>query len=157
MTENRTEVALGALVVAVAAGFLIYAAQMTGLGPTRAGSYDLTAAFRSAEGVVVGTDVRVAGVRVGSVAAIELNPQTFEAEVLMRLNEGLRLPEDSTAIVASEGLLGGTFLELQPGGAPFDIEPGGRILDTQSAVSLITLLLRFVTGSEDSGGDGAAP
>jgi phospholipid/cholesterol/gamma-HCH transport system substrate-binding protein len=59
------------------------------------------------------------------------------------------VPDDSSAAVASEGLLGGTYVDVQPGGSPFNLEPGSEIIDTQSAVSLVTLLLRFVTGSEE--------
>ena len=59
------------------------------------------------------------------------------------------LPEDTSVIVASEGLLGGTFIEMQPGGSPFNLEPGAEITQTQGAVDLITLLLRYVTGSEE--------
>jgi len=156
MSENRTEVALGAVVIAGAVAFLRYAGQVTGLtGAARTG-YEVVASFRSADGVTVGTDVRLAGVRIGSVSQITLNTQSFEADVRMSLRDDLRLPDDSTAIVATEGLLGGTYLEIQPGGSPFDIDPGGRILDTQSAVSVITLLMRFVTGSSDSTTDAGA-
>ncbi|MBM9595696.1 outer membrane lipid asymmetry maintenance protein MlaD [Roseitranquillus sediminis] len=148
MRENPVEVATGALVVLIAVGFLVYAAQFAGGSGVRAASYPLTASFRSAEGVTVGTDVRLAGVSIGTVTGLALNPETYRADTLFAIDDGVRLPEDTSIAVASEGLLGGTFIEVLPGGSPFDIDPGGEIEDTQSAVSLITLLLRFVTGSE---------
>lgn len=148
MNQNSTEVVLGGVVLALAIGFFVYAGQIAGLAPQR-GGYDLHASFRSAEGVSLGTDVRLAGVRVGSVTGMQLNPQTFMADLRFTLQDGLVLPEDTAVIIASEGLLGGTFIELFPGGSPFDLEPGGRIEDTQGAVSLATLLFRFVMGSED--------
>ena len=132
----------------VAAAFLIYAAQFAG-GAPGGDDYPLTASFRSAEGVTVGTDVRMAGVSIGTVTDLELNPETFRAETMLAIDDGIVVPEDTSAAVASEGLLGGTYIDLQPGGSPFNLEPGSEILDTQSAVSLITLLLRFVTGSEE--------
>lgn len=143
---SGTEVATGGLVLAVAAGFLIYAAQFTDMGGGEA-RYPLTASFRSAEGISVGTDVRLAGVKVGAVTDLVLNPQTFRAEAKIAVARGVELPEDTAIIVASEGLLGGSFVELVPGGSPFNIEPGGEIEDTQSSVSLVQLLLKFVTGS----------
>ncbi len=152
MAHNPAEVAVGGIVLAVAAGFLLHAGSMTGLGAGR-GGYELVASFRSAEGLAVGTDVRLAGVRIGAVTGMELDPATFRAVARFRVRDGLDLPEDSLAAVASEGLLGGPFLEIVPGGSPMSLAPGEEVLDTQSAVSLVTLLLRFVTAE---GGDGAA-
>ncbi len=153
MTERSTEVLVGAAVLAVAAAFLFYAGQVSGLGNAAAGMSTYTASFRSAQGISVGSDVRLAGVKVGSVTSMELNPQTFRAETMVSVDEQIDLPDDTTIVVASEGLLGGSFIELVPGGSLMNIEPGTEIYDTQSAVSLITLLLRFVSGgSEESGG-----
>lgn len=150
MAENSTtEVLTGGAVLALAAGFFLYAANATGLGQGGAGHYELTASFRSAEGVSVGTDVRLAGVKVGTVTGLDLNPQTFRADARFTIRDGVDLPDDSAALVASEGLLGGTFVELVPGGSPFNLEPGDEVLDTQGAVSLVTLLLKFFTSSAE--------
>jgi phospholipid/cholesterol/gamma-HCH transport system substrate-binding protein len=148
MSENATEVAVGGAVLAVAVGFLIYAAQATGIGTT-AGSYELRASFRSVEGVKLGTDVRMAGVKVGTVTGLSLNPDTFMAEARFTLNDGIILPDDSAALISSEGLLGGNFLEIMPGGSPFNLEPGSEIEDTQGAVSLTSLLMKFVGGAAE--------
>lgn len=145
MTAHTTEVVTGAAVLAAAAGFLVYAAGFADIGSGRADAYTMTASFRSAEGISVGTDVRLAGVKVGTVTGLELDPATFRAQTTFTLPAELRLPEDTAILVSSEGLLGGNFLELLPGGSPFDLEPGTEIEDTQSAVSLVQLLLRFVT------------
>lgn len=145
--EHPAELIAGAGVLAVAAVFLGYALQFGGRG-LGTGDYPLTASFRSAEGVTVGTDVRLAGVQVGTVTALDLNPETYRAEATFAIDGRVAVPEDTSAAVAQEGLLGGTYIDLQPGGSPFNLEAGSEILDTQSAVSLITLLLRFVTGSE---------
>ena len=148
MSETRTEVLVGAAVLAAAVGFLIYAAQLTGFdtGSRGGDGYDLSASFRSAEGVSVGTDVRLAGVKVGSVSDLALNADTFRAEVTFRMQGAVDIPEDSTAAVSSEGLLGGTFVEIIPGGSPFALEAGDAFIDTQGAVSLVGLLARFVSG-----------
>ena len=148
MANQTTEVLVGAGVLAAAVSFFVYAAQVTGAGPggTQA-SY--TASFRSVEGISVGTDVRLGGVKVGTVTQLDLNPQTFMADTQFTVEDKIRLPEDTAVLIASEGLLGGSYVELLPGGSPFELEPGTEIEDTQSSVSLINLLLRFVSGSGD--------
>lgn len=148
MSESATEILTGAGVLAVAAGFLIYAAGGTGLA-VGSDSYPLTASFRSVEGITVGTDVRMSGVKVGSVTGLALNPQTFFADATISVRKDIAVPDDSTIIVASEGLLGGAFVEIQPGGSPANLEPGAEIEDTQGAVSVISLLMKFVGGKAD--------
>jgi len=147
MTEKRSEIFVGAIVLAVAAAFLVYLISSTGLGVT-GDRYSLSASFRSAEGVSAGTDVRLAGVKIGSVTEVSLDPTTFRAVTEISLAESVQIPDDSAVIVASEGLLGGSFIEIIPGGSPFNLEEGGEIIDTQSSVSLINLLLKFVAGGE---------
>lgn len=150
MAENTTEVIAGGVVVAVALGFLAYAVQGAGLtGGTS--SYELRASFRSAEGVRVGTDVRLAGVKVGQVTGLNLNPQTFFADARISVINGIDLPDDSTVLISQEGLLGGNFVEILPGGSVDNVPPGGELLDTQGAVSLISLMMKFVGGGSDSG------
>ena len=147
MTEKQSEIIVGAIVLAVAAAFLVYLISSTGLGVT-GDRYSLSASFRSAEGVSAGTDVRLAGVKIGSVTEVSLDPTTFRAVTEISLAESVQIPDDSAVIVSSEGLLGGSFIEIIPGGSPFNLEEGGEIIDTQSSVSLINLLLKFVAGGE---------
>ena len=146
MIQNKTEVMVGGLVMAAAIGFLVYAAQIIGVSSS-AGSYPLTASFRSLEGVNVGTDVRLAGVKIGSVNAVTLNATTYRADTIISIKDGIEIPDDSAITIASEGLLGGNFVEIVPGGSPFMYDPSSEIEDTQSAVSLVSLLLKFVSGS----------
>ncbi len=140
---------MGAAVVAVAVGFLVYANQFTSLRSDSTG-YPLRASFRSIEGVSVGTDVRLAGVKIGSVTGIDLDPATFRAETAFSVLQGIDLPDDSAVVISSEGLLGGNFVEILPGGSPFNLGPGDEIEDTQSSVSLVSLLLKFVSGGSGS-------
>ena len=147
MRENTTEVVVGAAVLAAALGFLWFIVSATGLSGGTTG-IELKANFRSAEGVSVGTDIRLAGVSVGTVSQLDLNGETYRAEAVFSINEGIAIPDDSAAVVASEGLLGGTFVELVPGGSFEMFADGGLIQDTQGAVSLIQLLMKFVGGEE---------
>lgn len=149
MRETTTEVIVGAAVLAVAAAFLLYLTQAAGMGG-RAGSYPLHANFRSVEGVNVGTDIRLAGVSVGTVTGLSLNSDTYRADVELSIDEGIQIPDDSAAVVASEGLLGGTFVEIVPGGSMGFLASGATFESTQGAISVIQLLTKFVSG--DNGG-----
>lgn len=150
MSENTTEVFVGGAVLAVAVGFLVYAGQATGLSSAQ-GEYELAASFRSADGVDVGTDVRMAGVKVGRVTGIELDPTTYRASTVFTVQEGIEVPDDSAVSISSEGLLGGNYVEVLPGGSPLYFEAGDEIEFTQGSVSLVSLLMKFVAGDEDSG------
>ncbi len=154
MSENRVEVLTGAAVLAVAIGFFVWAGQGRGLGGA-VDTYPLHASFRSVEGVTLGTDVRMAGVKVGTVSDISLNPQTFFADTTVALKRGIEIPDDSQILVASEGLLGGAFVEILPGGSLVNLAPGDEILDTQGAVSTLGLLMKFAGAKDDGAGSGA--
>ena len=150
MSENTTEVFVGGAVLAVALGFLVYAGQATGLSSAQS-EYELAASFRSADGVDVGTDVRMAGVKVGRVTGIQLDPTTYRASTVFTVQEGIEVPDDSAVSISSEGLLGGNYVEILPGGSPFYFEAGDEIEFTQGSVSLVSLLMKFVAGDEDNG------
>ncbi|TKW67558.1 MAG: outer membrane lipid asymmetry maintenance protein MlaD [Paracoccus denitrificans] len=139
--DSRAELIAGGVVLAVAAGFLILAAGprlMPGSG------YELIAAFPNVEGIETGSEIRMAGVPVGRVGGIALNPTTYLAEARLQLREDVVLPSDSAAVIQSDGLLGGAYLELQPGGSPDNLAPGDEIEDVQGAVSLLSLMMKFV-------------
>ena len=149
MAENISEVLTGAGVLAVALAFAGYAGLAANVGVGN-GSYPLKASFRSVDGVSVGTDVRLAGVKIGTITQLNLNPETFYADATFSVKDGITIPDDSTALISSEGLLGGNFLEIQPGGSPITLEAGAEVLDTQGAVGLIQLLMKFVGKAAES-------
>jgi phospholipid/cholesterol/gamma-HCH transport system substrate-binding protein len=140
--RNLAEVGTGAVVLILAAGFLIYAVAHSGAAPVA--GYRLHATFNSVAGLPEGSDVRIAGVKVGSVIAETINPETYLADVTFTVAHGVRIPKDSSAAVVSEGLLGGNYLSLQPGADVAMLAPGGRITATQSAVNIETLLGKFI-------------
>lgn len=155
MSDSRAEVLTGAAVLAAAIGFVVFAGQSAGLtGPQS--TYDLRASFRSAEGITVGTDVRLAGVKIGTVTDLDLNPQTFFADATVAIDRAVVLPDDSAILVSSEGLLGGSFIEILPGGSLDNLAPDDEIEDTQGAISVVNLLMKFVGGDGGDGGNGAA-
>ncbi len=151
--HNAAEIATGAVVLVLAAGFLAYAVAHSGTAPL--GGYPLHASFNSVAGLPVGADVRISGVRVGSVTAEALNPESFLAEVTFTVASDIKLPKDTSAAITSEGLLGSDYLSLDPGGDTATLPPGGRIAATQSAINIENLLGKFIFGSGGSGGSGA--
>lgn len=153
MAGSRAEIAAGAAVLAVALGFAFYAARGTGLAGGGADSYALTASFRAVDGISTGSDVRLAGLKVGTISSLKLNPETFMADAVVQIRSDVQLPTDSAILISSEGLLGGNFVEIVPGGALENLAPGEEIEDTQGSVSLVSLLMKFVGG----GASDAAP
>lgn len=150
MSNHTTEVLTGGVVLAVAVGFLVYAGQVAGVSGGQP-EYELTASFRSVDGVTVGTDVRLAGVKVGRVTDIALDPATYRADTTFSVRDGIDVPDDSAVAISSEGLLGGNYVEILPGGSPFAFEAGDEIQFTQGSVSLVGLLTKFVTGTDEAG------
>ena len=145
--RNAAEVVTGAVVLLVAAGFLAYAVAHSGRGGVS--GYELHATFDHIDGLGVGSDVRLAGVKVGSVVDERIDPKTYLANVTLTVRDGIALPKDTGAEVTSEGLLGGKFLNLTPGGDTATLQPGQTITITQSSVSLEQLLGKFIFSVTD--------
>lgn len=151
MANSAAETVIGAVVIAVAAGFFVYAAQTTDAA-MGGGSYELVANFRKADGVSAGGDVRISGVKVGTIRDMALNRETYQARIVMAIRSDVSVPEDSAATIATDGLLGGAHVAIQPGGAEFMLEPGDEFQFTQGSVNLLDLVGRFITGGGDEGG-----
>ena len=133
--RSWAEVATGAVILAAALLFLGYAVLNSGRGAVGGGEgLRLTATFDRIDGLSNGADVRIAGVRVGSVTDTRIDPKTFGADLTMRVDSNLRLPDDTSAEVTSEGLLGGRYVSLVPGGSDKVLADGGRITQTQGSV-----------------------
>jgi phospholipid/cholesterol/gamma-HCH transport system substrate-binding protein len=139
MQRNIVETVLGAVVLLVAAGFLLYFSRATEIRAAE-GGYNLTANFSSVDGLQTGAPVRVSGVKVGQVTGFRLDTRSYAAIVTMNINEGVKLPKDTSAVVASAGLLDGKFMTLQPGSEDDLLKGGDRIEYTQSTPSLEQLL-----------------
>lgn len=145
--KSIAEILAGALVLAVAAVFLFYAVAHSGRSLTQ--GYALTAKFDRIDGLPPGADVRVSGVKVGSVVTQSIDRGTYLAVVTMQIDPTLRLPTDTSAEITSEGLLGGRYIALVPGGSDRMLADGGTIEATQSAISLEALLGRFIFSVTD--------
>lgn len=143
MANSAAETVIGAVVLAVAGAFFFYAAKTADVNT--GGSYELIAKFRKADGLSVGGDVRVSGVKVGSVRDVRLDPKTYQALVVMSVRDGVEMPEDSSAIVATDGLLGGAHITIQPGGSEDMLAAGDEFSVTQGSVSILDLVGKAIS------------
>lgn len=155
LRENGIEALIGLLVVAIAAWFVSSAWDRTG-GGAMAGATRVTALFPNASGINVGTEVRVAGLKVGTVAEQHLDPESYQVATTLALDPKIKIPSDSSAAITSEGLLGGTFIALLPGGSETPLKTGDTIFDTQGSVDLMGMIGQFVNGSGKAPANGDA-
>lgn len=152
------ETAVGAAVVALAVAFFGYAYKTAGVGGTSSSNgYVLVAEFDNAEGINVGTDVRLAGIKVGSVTAQSLNHESYQARIEMTVEKAVSLSDNSQAKITSEGLLGGKFIALEPGGSEAKMGPGDQFSYTQGSVDLWALIGQAMAGGKGGGASEPAP
>jgi phospholipid/cholesterol/gamma-HCH transport system substrate-binding protein len=158
MTGNVIETVMGGVVLVVAALFLFFAYTTSQVRAVQ--GYQVTAQFERVDGIHDGSDVRIAGVKVGSIISETLDPKTFLADVRMSIDPAYQLPDDTVAEVVSAGLLGDRYMALVPGGSEQMIPPGGRIKFTQAPVSLENLIGQMIfsqPGAQKKPGEGEPP
>jgi phospholipid/cholesterol/gamma-HCH transport system substrate-binding protein len=142
MKHNIVETIIGAVVLAVAVVFVVFA--YTASGVRAVGGYEVIARFERVDGVSVGSDVRIGGIKVGTIGAMSLDPKTYLAVVRLSIDPSVKLPVDTVASISSTGLLGDKFMALVPGGDEKMLEPGGVIQYTQASVSIENLIGQFM-------------
>lgn len=153
MHNNTVETLIGAAVVAVAVVFVVFAYRT--VGNTSLNGYELTASMSRVDGVAIGTDVKLAGIKVGTVAKMALEPN-YLVRVTMNIHNDVQVPDDSSLVVTSSSLLGSHYLSISPGGSDNMLKPGGVIANTQGSIDMIGLISRFaggISGNKDSGGE----
>nr|WP_255553735.1 MlaD family protein [Maritimibacter sp. DP1N21-5] len=145
--SDIVDIVTGAVVLAVAAVCLVYASSILGWfsGPDDANRYRVT--LTSADGLSEGSEVRVAGIPVGHVSWLTLNPETFGAETELTVDGPFQFPSDSVAVVTSEGLLGGRYVEIIPGSSATVMAPGGQFRTAEPDFNLVDLLLDTLNGN----------
>ena len=154
MKNNFFEAFIGAIVLVLATVFLIYTFAMTNIKSID--GYKVFAEFDRVDGLTVGSDVRMSGIKIGTVLSQKLNLETYGAIISVELNKDVRLPIDSSAQIISDGLLGSKFLALIPGSDMEYIEPGGTIEFTQSPIILENLLGQFLFGLSNKDGENSS-
>ena len=150
------ESVVGVAVLVVAALFLAYAYQQSGRALT-ARTYSLNAVFGRVDGLTPGSEVRISGVKIGAVSNSMLDPKTFEARVRLSVAKGVEIPDDSVAKVASDGILGGAHVSIEPGGSETMLAEGDTITITQGSVDLLGLAMQAFTNSDKKTSNGPPP
>ncbi|MEC7387286.1 MAG: outer membrane lipid asymmetry maintenance protein MlaD [Pseudomonadota bacterium] len=148
MRRGSLETAVGALVIVIAVIFAIFTFKVTDYG--RETGYLLFAEFNHVGSIKTGSDVRVGGIPVGKVIELSLNPETFKARISLDIESKYNFPLDTAVSIGSEGLLGGSFVEIVPGGMDGNLQPNDEIEFTQDAVDMLQLLGKFMfSGAAD--------
>lgn len=157
MGKNLIETVMGGVVLLVAGMFLVFAYSHADLAEIK--GYPLSAKFTRVGGLTTGSDVRINGIRVGTVTAQVLDTETYMADIHMNIEQNVRLPEDSQVSIVSDGLLGGNYLRIQPGRSKATIPAGGWIANTKDYRALEELVgdVIFSVTNQNNKGEGAEP
>ena len=139
---------MGGVVLLIAIFFLTFAYISSGYKDSEGLSY--WAQFDRIDGLFVGSDVRMSGVKVGTVKRVEINPQSYLAVVHFTSAPELKLPKDSSAEILSDGLMGNKYLALVPGGEDENLPAGAEVKHTQSAVSLEGMIGQLIFSNKDA-------
>lgn len=142
MNRRFAETAVGAVVIAIAVWFLAFAYSSSEFRPVK--GYSLSAKFNAVGGLAPGNDVRIGGVKIGSVVDQRIDAKDFRAVVVFTVRSDLKLPEDTVAAITSDGLLGGKYLRLEPGRSPAMLAAGATLKNTRDALSLEDMLGRAI-------------
>ena len=138
MKSNTFEALIGAVVITFTLIFLFFGFQSMRLN--NEGKYNVSAVFNRIDGIKLGSDIRMSGIKIGTVSSQELDNITFQARVLMAMDSDILIPDDSSAKITTDGLLGGNYISIEPGGNDIYLESGDEILFTQGSVDLIGLV-----------------
>ena len=156
MSKRSIEILVGLFVLLGLAGVLFLALKAANLTTMSNGAtYGLTARFDNIGGLKPRAPVRSAGVVVGRITGISLDPKTFQGVVTMEVNRNFMFPKDSSAKILTAGLLGDQYIGLEPGGDADNLAPGATIKQTQSAVVLENLIGQFLFNKAADAGGGA--
>ena len=138
MKSNTFEAIVGAFVIFLSVVFLFFGFSTMKL--QNSDNYNISALFNRIDGIKIGSDIRMSGIKIGSVASQELDNSSFEAKVLMSIDSKILIPEDSSAKITSDGLLGGNYISIEPGGSDIYLLNNEEIFFTQGSVDLIGLV-----------------
>lgn len=145
MKKRFLEASLGAVVLVMAVVFIIFAYSSANVQMTD--GYPLTAEFNRIDGINRGADVRMGGVKIGTVTDVKINNSNYRIVLTMNVHKDTPVPENSAARILAEGLMGSAYVDIQPGGATTLLKAKDQILYTQEAINLVDLLGRFIFSS----------
>lgn len=151
MGRNLIETLMGAVVIAVAVFFFVFAYNTANIKAVE--GYEVSAKFDRIDGIRQGSDVRMSGIKIGTVLTQRIDPQTYLAIVTMSIDPVIKLPLDTSASITADGLLGDKYLALSPGGEDEMIPADGEIETTQGSIDLFSLVGQLIFSQ--TGDDGA--
>ena len=152
MQSNLVETLIGTVVVLIAAAFLFYGYSTAGV--SSGNGYNVTAEFSRVDGLTNGSDVRMSGIKIGTVIAQHLDPKNYQAVVDLNLDSNVKIPDDSNAKITSEGLLGSNYVSIVPGGSETYLADGDEIMFTQGSVDLMGLIGQALFSTDSGKKDG---
>ncbi len=147
MKSNTFEAIVGAFVIILSLVFLFYGFSTMKL--QNSDNYNISALFNRIDGIKIGSDIRMSGIKIGTVANQELDNSSFEAKVQMSIDSKILIPDDSSAKITSDGLLGGNYISIEPGGSDIYLLNNEEIFFTQGSVDLIGLVGEALFSVED--------
>jgi phospholipid/cholesterol/gamma-HCH transport system substrate-binding protein len=156
MKQSKIELSVGAFVLVGLAAIVWFAVQAGAGAAIGNPTYEVNARFTNIGGLKTGSQVFIAGVPVGRVEKIDLNPQ-YAAVVRLNVKQEIHLPSDTIASIKTSGLIGDKYVALAPGSDGNNLPPGGTITDTESAVDLESMISRFAFGNVSSSPSPSAP
>lgn len=139
---DLAETTIGAVVVVIAVLFIVFVYARLNSGGLS--GYEIKAQVARADGLGEGTDVRLAGIKIGSLTDMTLDPQSYMVTLHMTIRNGVKIPDDSSLVVTSAGLLGSSYIAITPGGDDKMLARGGMIENAQGSVDLMGLINRFI-------------
>lgn len=146
-SNNYFDFIVGTTVLTVAALFFISSFKNTKTSSVK--GYEILAKFENADGINVGSDIKISGVKIGVVSAQSLDNKTFQALLKLNIDNQIKIPNDSSAKIVSEGLLGGKYIAITPGGSDDNINSGEELTFTQSSVNFEELLGKFIFSNKN--------
>jgi len=148
MKKNFFEAIIGTIVLISAVFFITTSLKIKTL--KKVNNYQVIAKFSNSDGIGVGSDVKISGVKIGTVSSQILDQKSFKAKITMNIDSSIQIPIDSSIKIVSEGLLGSKYLLINPGADEEYIKNGNEIEYTQSSVNFEELLGKFIFNSDES-------
>jgi phospholipid/cholesterol/gamma-HCH transport system substrate-binding protein len=141
-SHNYFDFLIGTIVLLLAIGFFSYSFKNSKISASS--GYNIIAKFDNADGITIGSDIKIAGIKVGSIIEQNLDEKTSKANLKMNIANNIKIPADSSAKIASEGLLGAKYIAISIGGDEEILKNDQEIYFTQSSVNFEELLGKFI-------------
>lgn len=143
MKQNVIETLIGFLVIVLAIGFLSFSYKVINTANNHS-NYKLFADFQDVNGIQEGAEIRLSGIKIGKVGKISLNSEMYLANTELLINKSVQVPKDSRAIISTDGIFGGNYVRISPGGSEQILANGDQIILTQSALNIEELVNKLL-------------